>query len=173
MWDIINKFAIMKYFKQEKDYTCGPACFRMVMSEHGLPDIEEEKLEEIMGTSDESGTYYDLMVEAGHKFDLSVIHGQKVTIDFIDKLAKSGWTVIVAYSLDAPHYSIYSKHDKDKIYLIDPIMGEDRSFPYKDFEDYIWAVEISRYKVAIAELGLKLDSSMDTKCWYVAYKKKS
>lgn len=161
----------MKYFKQEKDYTCGPACFRMVMSEFDMPDIAEEELETIMGTSPEMGTYYDLMVDAGHKFELATISGERVTIDLIDKLTKGGWVVIVAYSLDAPHYSIYKKFEDDKVYLCDPITGSDRTFPYKEFEDHIWAIEIERYKVAIAELGLKLDSSMDTKCWYVAYKK--
>jgi predicted double-glycine peptidase len=161
----------MQYFKQEKDYTCGVACFRMVMSAQGLPDVDEDTLETIMGTTWDSGTSYDKMVAAGKKFGLSCVHGQGVTLDFVDKLSKSGWTVVLAYSLDVPHYSVYTKLDSGQVFLCDPHLGEKVTFPIHKFERALWAVELSRYKCAIADFDLKFDLGDESKCWYVAYKK--
>lgn len=161
----------MQYFKQEKDYTCGCACFRMVLSAQGLPDVDEQTLEETMGTTWESGTSYDKMVAAGDKFSLTTLHGQRVTLDFVDQLAKGGWTVVLAYSLDVPHYSLFTKLDSGQVFLCDPHLGEKVTFPTHKFERVLWSIELSKYKSAIADLDLKFDSSDESKCWYVAYKK--
>lgn len=162
----------MKYFKQEQYYTCGVACFRMVMSAQGLPDIDEMTLEEIMGTSYKSGTHYDLMVKAAEKFDLDCISSEGGTIELIDLLTQQGWTVVLAYSVDVPHYAVYlGKHD-GQIFLGDPTFGERYAIPQGKFERAYWQIDVSKYKVAIAELDLDLDKGSDSKQWYIAYKKK-
>jgi len=45
----------MKHYYQEEDYTCGPSCFRMVLSGFGI-DIKESDLTKMMNTSDLYGT---------------------------------------------------------------------------------------------------------------------
>ena len=162
----------MKYFKQEKSYTCGVACFRMVMSAQGLPDIDEMTLEKIMGTTYKSGTHYNLMIKAAEKFDLDCISSENGTIELVDMLTQQGWTVILAHGVDLPHYAVYlDKHD-GQIFLNDPIFGEKHSIQQSKFERAYWQIDVSKYKVVIAEMDLKLDKGSDSKQWYIAYKKK-
>lgn len=162
----------MKYFKQLKEYTCGVACFRMVLSAQGLPDVEDDTLEVLMDTTYESGTHYDAMVAAADKFGMDCLSGQNATLESVDKLTQEGWTVVLAYSVDVPHYALYTKHTDSHVILCDPHFGEKIAFEKAKFERHTWAVEVSRYQAAIADLRLELDKSLDTKCWFVAYMKK-
>jgi len=142
----------MKYIKQEKSHTCGVACVRMTLAAQGLLDVDEDTLEQIMGTSYETGTGYDSMISAADKFGLDQIHGGG-TIDFIEKLTKGGWTVVLAYTIfGAPHYSIFLDCDQDHIYLCDPLFSE-RVCHRKD--TFMWEI---------------FDIGFETKNWYIAYK---
>lgn len=159
----------MKYFKQSQSHTCGVACFRMVLSDQGLPDMDEDTLSELMGTTYESGTHYDSMVKSADVFGLKCLYGEG-TLSKLDELTKDGWTVVVAYSVDVPHYSLYMKQDSGQVFLCDPFFGEKVCYPVGKFMKK-WKVDVSMYKLAVAEMGLILDKSLDTYHWYVAYKK--
>jgi len=162
----------MKYYKQEKNYTCGVACLRMVLSAQGLPDIDEDTLEEMIECVPESGTHYKSMVSFADKFDLDCISHEGGTVEEIDELTKQGWSVVVAYSVDVPHFALYEKCNDNHLFLCDPFFGEHVAHLKKKFARVLWQIDVSRYKFAIAEMDLKLDKSLDTKCWYVAYKQK-
>lgn len=161
----------MEYFKQKTGYSCGAACFRMVLSGLGLSDVEEDKLVELMGTVPESGTHYDDMVRVSEKFGLLCTHGENGTIEQIDQLTKDGWVVVLAYSVDVPHYAVYMGNNGNHLFLNDPFFGEDLSYLISKFKNK-WLIDVSLYKVAIAEMDLKLDKSLNTYHWFVAYKKK-
>ncbi len=163
----------MKYYKQEKNYTCGVACLRMVFSAQGLLDIDEDTLEEMVGCLPESGTHYDSMVSIAEKVGLDCIHKEGGTIKEIDELTKQGWSVVVAYSVDVPHFAVYESCNDNHLFLCDPFFGEHQAHLKSKFERAIWGIDVSKYRYAIAEMDLKLDKSLDTKCWYVAYKQKT
>lgn len=161
----------MEYYEQETGYTCGNACFRMVLSDQGLPDMTEEQLVEIMETKPESGTHYNDMVKVAEKFGLQCVYGEHGTLKQIDDLTKEGWTVILAYSVDVPHFAVYVENNGNHLFLNDPTFGMDMSYLISKF-DRKWLVDVSMYRKAIAEMDLKLDPSLNTDHWFVAYKKK-
>lgn len=161
----------MKYFKQETAYTCGCACFRMVLSEFDLPVPSEEEMISILGTIPESGTHYDSLVKVAEKYGLKCQYGEFGIIEHLDTLITDGWSIIIAYSVDVPHFSIYSGSNGNHLFLKDPYFGERVPHLISKFVRSHWLVDISLYKVAIAEMDLKLDSSLNTTRWWVAYKK--
>ena len=57
------------YFKQNRDYTCGPACLRMVLAYYGIRQ-DEVTLSVLCGT-DISGTALEDLVNAAQRFNLS------------------------------------------------------------------------------------------------------
>lgn len=161
----------MKYFKQEKGYTCGCACFRMAISEFGILDVGEEKLEELMKSLPESGTHYDSMVDVAKEFGLQCKHGQNGTIEELDELVNNGWVVVIAYSVDVPHFSVYMGSNGNHLFLKDPFFGERIPHLISKFVRSQWLVDVSLYKVAIAEMYLDLPPTLNTTRWWVAYKK--
>lgn len=160
----------MKYFKQEENYRCGNACFRMVLSQLGLEDVSESDLEVLMNTKWNSGTHYNDMIGVAEKFGLQCVHGENGTIEQIDQLTKDGRVVVLAYSVDVPHYAVYMENNGNHLFLHDPTFGEYHSYLISKFERK-WLVDVSLYKVAMAEMYLKLDESLNTYHWFVAYKK--
>ena len=161
----------MGYFKQQKGYTCGCACFRIALSDLDLPVPSEEELEYLMGCVPESGTHYDSMVSIADKYDLKCQYGEHGTIEHLDQLVADGWVVIVAYSVDVPHFSVYSGSNGNHLFLKDPFFGERVPHLISKFVRSQWLVDVSLYKVAIAEMYLELDPSLNTTKWWVAYKK--
>lgn len=161
----------MKYFKQVKGYTCGCACFRMAMNEFNLPDISEEELEYLMKSLPESGTHYDSMVNIAKNYGLQCQSGQNGTLEYLDSLLSDGWVVVLAYSVDVPHYAIYLGNNGNHLFLKDPYFGEKQPHLISKFVRSQWLVDVSLYKVAIAEMYLELPPSLNTNKWWVAYKK--
>ena len=161
----------MEYVKQDKNYTCANACFRMVLSAQGLPDVEESVLEGMMGTLPECGTGYQGMVDAAHQFCLECVYGENGTVELIDNLTRSGWTVVVALSVDVPHYAVYQENNGNHLFLADPFFGESVPHLINKFKRATWLVDTHRYTRAVKESNLKFGNNINTKGWYVAYKK--
>ena len=158
-------------YPQEQYYTCGCATFRSTLNSFGLPDVDESELETIMGTTHLSGTHYKLMEEAGPKFGLQVKSGSKGTLKELDELIDDGWVVIVCFTISGPHYSIYMGQNGSHVFLYDPDVDKKVSLPLKKFVKSYWKVDISKFKMLIAEYGLILDETFDSDKWWIAYKK--
>lgn len=121
-----------KHFIQKTNYTCGPACIRMVLSKWGI-EVSEEELVKQMHTNDKEGTKPEEMVSIASKFGLKVFTKQHATLEELDKLLREGWMVIVAYSVDVPHYAVYAGSNEQHIFLNDPFFGERFAFLKKKF----------------------------------------
>ncbi len=61
----VKKMPKVPYFRQKRDYSCGPASLRMILSCFDL-EIDEEKLIELCGTN-RLGTSRFQIVEAATK----------------------------------------------------------------------------------------------------------
>lgn len=160
----------MKYFKQEKGYTCGCACFRMVLSHLNIVVPSEEELEEQMGCIPESGTHYNNMIDIAKKYGLQCQYGQHGSLDYLDSLIENGWSIVVAFSCDVPHYAVYSGNNGNHVFLSDPTFGEKTAHLIRKFVNSHWLIDVSLYKVAIAEMDLELDPTLNTDKWWIAYK---
>ena len=156
---------------QEQNYTCGCATFRTALNSLGLKDVDESDLERLMGTTRQSGTHYDLMVESASNFGLQVKYGDKGTLKELDKLLDAGWVVIICFTIIGPHYSVYLGQNGSHIFLYDPDVDKKVSHPLKKFVRSYWKVDINEFKPLIAEYGLKVDESYNSDKWWIAYKR--
>lgn len=113
----------MEYFKQEKDYTCGCACVRMVMS-HVMPSVSSESdLEHILETDPNKGTDPKKIEEFFKANGCEVISKNDSTVDEIQKLYEEGWAVMLAISVDVPHFTVYDGHNGNHVRFFDPYFG--------------------------------------------------
>ena len=156
-------------FPQEDYYTCGCACFRTALNSLGMKDVDELILKTMMGTTYQSGTHYDLMIEAASKFNLQVKSGHKGNFKELDNLLDDGWVVIICYTTSGPHYSVYMGNNKNHLFLYDPDVDKKTSYPMKKFIRNNWKVDISQFKEFINEYNLVMDESYNSNRWWVAY----
>lgn len=149
----------MKQYHQEKDYTCGPACLRMVLSDFGM-ETTEKFLENMMDTNERTGTSYDSLIKcATQKWTLYCKSGQDGTVEQLEHLTSIGWTVVVCYMLGTmPHYAIYHSNNGHHIFLRDPAFRKNHSvLPHKFLKN--WKVEGKNFE------------KQKSVGWYAAFKK--
>lgn len=162
----------MKYFKQETGYTCGPACAKMVLSHFGI-ESDEKDLAKIMGTLENSGSDYSSFDVIKQKYDLETIVGSgdrsKHALTHLNSLIDQGYAVVVAYSLDVPHYSVYLGHNNNHMFLNDPFRGERVATPIKKFL-HRWRVDPSWFVTICMEYGLDFEGK-GSNAWWIAFKK--
>lgn len=149
----------MKYFCQKTDYTCGNACFRMVLNHLGLEDVPEETLVKEMNTSMCHGTHYSSMIDIAKKYNLDYICKENSSLEEIDNLTKDGWCVVIGYTCDIPHLAIYLSNNKNHLFLNDPFFGEDVAHLISKFVRTKWYFDTELYD----ETGIKNK-------WFIAYK---
>lgn len=164
----------MKYFKQETFYTCGCACFRMVLSHFFDVVPSESKLEKEMHTAPENtGTSYEDMNSIGDKYGLQTKQGENGKLAELDKLVEDGWVVILGISLDVPHFVVYLENNGNHIFLNDPFRGERSNFLVSKFLRNHWEVNDQKYRMLKFDYpDLVFDPEMNTKGWWLAYKLK-
>ncbi len=162
----------IKYFKQETDYTCGPACVRMMLSKFGIESFEME-LEALLETMPNSGTHYEKFNVLTEKYGLQKQEGEGNTIEMLNhlqKLTDDGWVCILAYSLDVPHYSIFSGYNGNHVFLRDPYRGEKVAEYARKFIKQ-WKVIPKEFEKLSKIMNLNFDGIKPTRGWWVAFKK--
>lgn len=145
------------YFHQEKFYTCGPACLRMILADFNI-NTSEEDLEQILGTNNTIGTTPENLIAGAAHYNLQVKSGESATFEHLDTLIQEGWLIIVAYALDVPHYSIYDGNNGNHVFLRDPFFGPKNAILKRKF-DKAWKVDHKGFETYHCQK------------WYVAYKK--
>lgn len=170
----------MTYYRQETMYTCGPACARMVLSHYGIT-VTEAELATIMKTEPTSGSDYDSFKLVAERYGLSIIDQfgisyigksspSKDTLNYLDALVKNDWIVILAYSLDVPHFSIFTGHNNNHLFLADPLRGEKVAEPIKKFIKK-WKVDPKDFRLVCLEYDLIFDETKKSSGWWIALKK--
>ncbi len=133
----VEQYQSMKYYRQSKDYTCGPAVARMILNHHEIR-LSESYLTKLLDTTKNSGTRILRLVMILRNFGLTCKVYKNSTIGQI-KQKLAGNHVIVNYFLDdwkESHYSIVKKVTKSKIYLIDPRYGSKHHVDIENFNDH-------------------------------------
>ena len=162
----------MKFYKQHRYYTCGCACVRTALSKFYDDVPTEDDMVVQLNTNDQIGTHYDDLIAIADKYDLKTMYGQHGSIDQVDKLTKDGWVVVMGISLDVPHFVIYVQNNGNHLWYYDPFHDDMVARLIKKFSRSQWLVDHTRYKMAALEYGVDITPDLDTKQWFIAYKKK-
>ncbi len=145
------------FYRQEKNYTCGPASMRMVLESVGLRKSEKE-LARLLETNRISGTWNISFIKLAKKYKLKYVVNSNSDIKELKHLLRNSYYVIVCYfnSIEKKgHYSVTNKIGNKYIYLLDPWFGPDLKYPLKYFRK-IW----------------KSDPKYDNeRCWFFAVRR--
>jgi ABC-type bacteriocin/lantibiotic exporter with double-glycine peptidase domain len=155
----------MKFFGQEKEYTCGCACVRMAIS-HFTNDIPtENELEIILGTNNKTGTNFNKVIEYFQSLNYDVISENNSNIKRVRELHKNGYVILMAISIDVPHFTVYNGDNNNSIYFFDPYFGEIsrqlKSFmsDYTPFPLYRWRVKAKEFIKYYPDVDFSEDES--------------
>jgi predicted double-glycine peptidase len=124
------------FFKQDTNYSCGPATILMIFQFYGKI-FSEEKLIEKLNTRKETGTCHQAMIELAKDEGFYVYENNESSLDEIKSFINKKVPVIVHYTEpanDEGHYSVLIGIDKNKIILNDPWNGEKFKINIEEFE---------------------------------------
>lgn len=127
---------IIPYFKQQTDYTCGPAALRMALGSFGISKTERA-LSKLLNTKPRVGTPVAAFPQACEKLRLSYCVERDATIDRVSRALKNKFTVIVGYFYEPEqvgHFAVIKKLTKKMIYLLDPEIGPTCAYTVRDFQ---------------------------------------
>jgi ABC-type bacteriocin/lantibiotic exporter with double-glycine peptidase domain len=123
------------YFKQETEYTCGPAAMRMILAALGIKKTEKE-LAKLMRTSKLYGTPNRRLPKLVERLKLDHATVRNGNIEELKKFLKEGYLIIVGYysKLEGVgHFAVVKKIGQNYIYLLDPKMGPDLKYSHNYF----------------------------------------
>lgn len=142
----------MQYFEQETDYTCGVACVRMIFSMFMDEVPSEEVLSEELKTNDKIGTHPDKVLEVAAKYGFYAQMGHNSSIEEIENLRQQGFGIMLAISVDVPHFVVYSGNNGNHVFFADPFFGGKVTRTIQKFESekqifpfYRWRVKASEF----------------------------
>jgi predicted double-glycine peptidase len=161
----------IKIYKQKTHYTCGCATLQMVLEYFNMSVPSEEEKISLLGTKPEEGTAYESLVNGAKSLGLQCQFGENGDFDKLNEYIEDGWLPIIAYSLDAPHYSVFLGHNGNHIRLADPFSGQNQHYLIKKFIRNQWKVDEKDYKQIIQEFGLSFSYNINTVKWWAIFKK--
>ncbi|HLC84931.1 MAG TPA: C39 family peptidase [Candidatus Nanoarchaeia archaeon] len=126
---------MIPYFRQQKQYTCGPATMRMVLASCGVKKSEKEVVK-FMSTSDKKGTFNAAFPRAAERFRLNYVVQRDASIRDVKWALEEGYRIIIAYFLDEEqlaHYAVLTKIDKQGVHLLDPLYPKRKCLPMTYF----------------------------------------
>jgi len=124
----------LKYYRQTKDYSCGPACLKMIFEYFGKK-YPEQKLINLCQANKKYGTSHKNLLRAIKKEKLKSHSKNKGCLqDLIDCL-NSHYLTIINYlepSSNTGHYAIVIKYNKKNLILADPLNGNNFIIPWRE-----------------------------------------
>jgi len=124
------------YFRQETDFSCGPAVMRMMLAGIGIR-ISEKKLAGLLGTTAKDGTGQKAFPMLAERLGLSYAVGRKSSLEELGRMQKQGYFVIVYFFCGQEkefHYAVLKRLGKSRVFLADPCLGPGHSIGRKEFE---------------------------------------
>ena len=132
--------AHIPYYEQETNYTCGPACIRMVLASLGIKK-SENYITKLIGTNKIRGTNHRDFLSLVEKYKLRYSVQREATIDELRYFYKNHYKIIVCYfhpTEKMGHYAVVRKLTPTKITLMDPIDGPNKIYSLSYFKK-IWS----------------------------------
>jgi len=123
------------YFRQNTEYTCGPAAMRMALGALGIVKSERQ-LSLLLHTNSMVGTRRKAFPLLAERLLLDYVVERESSIEDIKEAIASGFIVIVNYFYtveQVPHFAVVKRIDSNRIYLLDPEAGPGHSYPLAEF----------------------------------------
>lgn len=164
----------MKYFNQEKDYTCGCACIRMAISHFSEIIPAEIELEKTLETLSNKGTHPNTIVKYFKNCGYDTIEENNSSLDKVRFYHNNGYVVMLAISVDVPHFTIYNGDNGNHIFFLDPFYGEISKLitkftsPKTIYPHYRWRVISNEFKKYYSEANFDDEESYN---YFIAVKK--
>lgn len=135
----------LPYFKQDTNYSCGPAVIQMIFRFYGKVFSEEDLIQRLK-TQKDIGTQHQSMIEVARTEGFYVYVNNESSLNEIIFFLNKNIPVIVHYVDDGVgHYSVVVKVDEDNVVLDDPWNGEKFKINREQFEK-IWHNEKGNFK---------------------------
>lgn len=134
------------YYKQKTDYTCGPACLKMVFEYLGEKTTKRE-LAAILNTTPEAGTHTDEMSRVARAHGFAAFEKRDASLEDIKDFISRDHPVIVDFiepGEEERHFSVIVGFDENNFIFNDPWHGEGFTMPIDEFEKR-WASPENRY----------------------------
>ena len=124
------------FFKQDTNYSCGPATMQMIFRFYGK-FFSEEKLVKKLNTQKSIGTHHQAMIDLAIEEGFFPYVNNESSIEEIESYLNKKIPVIVHYTEpdnDDGHYSVIIGIEKNNIILNDPWNGEKFKINIEEFE---------------------------------------
>ncbi|VVB73649.1 Peptidase C39 family protein [uncultured archaeon] len=131
----------MPYFHQKTDYTCGPACLKMVLKFLGM-GASEGALAKKANTVPQTGTNHIGLVKAAEDFHLKCYPHENSSISQIKKAVDNDTPPIIHFiepSEEESHYAVVVGYDSKGLIFNDPWNGRKFKMGFEDFKQR-WGV---------------------------------
>jgi len=113
---------------------CGPASLRAVLLYFGV-DKTEAEIAKLAGSNPDEGTPPEGLVRAAKALGFNAHTKSGATLDDIREWLGKGTPVIVDwFSVDEGHYSVVKSIEDNKVFLMDPEIGSERSLDIDTFK---------------------------------------
>jgi len=129
------------HYEQETEYTCGPACCRMILASFGIKR-KEKQIASILRTGPRHGTMHKNFQEVAERYKARFISRNDSSITELREVLRKGYKVVICYlvpSFGFHHYSVLRKIDDDYVYLNDPAFGAEHRYSINRFKK-LWGV---------------------------------
>jgi len=137
-------------YRQKTDWTCGPACLKVVLHFFGVNKDISELIKELK-TTEKTGTDHQRMINLLKKYKLKFIVKKNATLEEIKKSLIDSLVVVdyfIPYYQES-HYSIVKKIKGERIYFHDTHFGPNHRYKIDYFLRNWWDEEAKRWLVAI------------------------
>lgn len=148
---IAKAMSGMTYFLQETGHTCGAACLRMALSKFMSDVPTEQALAIALKTNPQVGTHPDAIIKVAKSYGLQVLHGVDGNLDHLDSLILDGYVVMLAISVDVPHFVVYLGSNGSHSFFHDPYFGEKLSREKKKWISDVQKYPFVRWRVVASE----------------------
>lgn len=129
----------MNYFKQKTNFTCGPACARMMLDSLGYT-FNEFELRKIMKTNKYTGTHPKGWINLSKMVCIGIHYNTQ--IQTIKDLIYCDYKLCAAITRknEPPHYVVVNNLINNNFIINDPFYGENLTINFNEFIE-IWYTE--------------------------------
>jgi len=129
------KKLIVPFFRQESEYSCGPAALRMMLAYYNILKTEEELVEKSR-TSFE-GTCNEVLAETASHFRMCIVQTD-LSMKTLFRCVESSTPMMVNYinpTSEVGHFAVVVGYSDTHLVLNDPSNGENYEIEHSHFEE--------------------------------------
>ena len=127
------------YYRQETDFTCGPACLRMVLERFGVRKTEKQ-LAGLLETTKKEGTLNKAFPVVAKKLKLNYVANGNSSIKELKEKLEECYSIIVCFYYKPErvyHYAVVKAISQKTISFWDPLTGPSKSCSVEEFKE-VW-----------------------------------